>query len=467
MRFRIPLVLALAGTALAISASPASAMVVGVESNHELVNSNVTLEQRTRVLDEMRAAGAKAIRVNLGWNEFADACGSQPADALRDDANPCYSWSGLDQTVSLASARGIQVVASVSRAPEWLHGARNPMWLGTTAQQWARTVSFYSSFMQAAAHRYRAGSAIGQVRMWTVWNEPNSNTFLAPQLSTAQKRVVPARYAQLLGRTAVAIKAGNPRALVAAGPTGPTGGGQFGVKPIPFIAAVQRNLPRFLPGATLAAKRRWIDAWAHNPYPSTRRSPSLDNAKSPVVRMNNLGDLFRQLDRSPYTRGKPVWATEFGWETNPPDRIFGTAPATQARFMGEAFDWLDRSRRVTVAIWYQFRDASSLGDWQSGVLYANGRRKPSYYWLQRAVSVNAATVRRGRFVRVYVRSGVRPGAVRIAMSTNGGRSWRLLGLRGRRSDGSMVQNVRVTARTTMFAAYDGTRGPSRVVRGVG
>lgn len=446
--------------ALALAPTTAHAVLYGVESNAELTNSNRTEAQRAATLTQMRAAGVQVVRINVGWNELAARCGGQSPTALRDGANPCYDWGVFDQVVRLSRARNMQVLATISRAPAWLHGSSDPAFLGNSDAQWSRSVIHYQSVMFAAASRYRAGSSIGHVRLWTVWNEPNSNNYLAPQRSLFQQRRTAARYAQLLARTAVQVKQANRFALVAAGPTGPTGG-RYGMPPITFLALVQRALPRNLPGAGVF-ERRWVDAWAHNPYPGIATAPSRGTIRAPKVGMANVRDLLRQLDRSPVTRGKPMWATEFSWETNPPDRVLGISPLLQGRFMAEAFDWLDRTRRVPIAIWYGFRDGDLIAtDWQSGVLTNDGQRKASWYWYQRPMAVDLDRVRRGAQVRVWARSAVAPRSTRIAWSQDG-RTWRLLPARGRRSDGSQVQLVRVQ-RKTWFATWDGIRGPARVV----
>ena len=40
---------------------------------------------------------------------------------------------------------------------------------------------------------------------------------------------------------------------------------------------------------------------------------------------------------------KRIWLTEYGYQTNPPDRLLGVSPALQARYVGEAA--LSRLRR--------------------------------------------------------------------------------------------------------------------------
>lgn len=458
MRRLLP-TLALASLALLVPAS-AHAVIYGVEANNDLANSNRSTAQRTQTLDRMQAQGIRIVRVNMGWNELAENCGGVSASALANQEHPCYTWGVFDQVVSLASERGIQVLASISRAPRWLHGTSNAAYVGTTSSQWARTVLHYEAVMQATASRYRTGSDIGRVARWTVWNEPNSPTYFAPQHTYALKRAVPRRYAQMVARTAVAVRKVDPYAQVAAGPTGPTGG-SAGIRPITFVQQVQAALPYFLPG-TGSYERRFMHAWAHNPYPGVSTAPSRGTISSPSVGMANIRDLFRQLDRAPVTRGLPVWATEFGYQTNPPDRILGISAQLQGRFMAESYDWLDSTRRVPVQIWYGFRDPDQPSDWQSGTWYNNGRAKVSRLWQMRPVSVPADTARRGQSVRVWARSMVNPRATRIAMSTDG-RTWRLLPIIGRRADGTMVQLVRVS-RTSWFAAWDGVRGPARVVR---
>lgn len=458
MRRLLP-VLAIASLTLFAPAS-AHAVIYGVEANNDLANSNRSLEQRTQTLDRMKSQGIGIVRVNMGWNELAANCDGISASALANHEHACYSWGVFDTVVRLASERRILVLASISRAPRWLHGSDNGAYVGTTGSQWTKTMLHYEAVMQAAATRYRRGSSRGSVRMWTVWNEPNSPTYFAPMHTAILKVAMPRRYAQMVARSAVAIKKGDRYAYVAAGPTGPTGG-RSGIRPITFVARVQAALPIFLPGSG-AYERRWIQGWAHNPYPGLNTAPSRGTIRSPSVGMSNLRDLFVQLDRHPVTRRLPVWATEFGYQTNPPDRVLGINVFRQGRFMAESYDWLDSMRRVPVAIWYGFRDPDQPGDWQSGTWYNNGRAKASRLWQMRPISVPVDRVRRGQNVRVWSRSMLRPRVTRIAISTNG-RTWRLLPIKGRRSDGTMIQYVRLY-RTTWFATWDGKRGPARVVR---
>jgi hypothetical protein len=454
---------AVAWLAVLLAPTTASATLYGVESNGEFINSDRTLAQQEAALDKVVAQGGDVVRVNVGWNDVAGSCtGQSPAD-LRNPDNPCYSWGVIDNLVQAANTRRVLVLATVSRAPEWLQGSTDPFFLGTTNSQFARSVDHFSAFMGALAERYRTGSTHGFIRMYTVWNEPNSSNYFKPMTTAYLRSLAPRRYALLYARSAIAIKLANPDAQVAIGPTNPTGnpsGRPPGIAPLTFMAGVQRALPAMLPG-TGSFERRYLSAWAHNPYPGIGTAPSRGTMRAPQVGMANVRDLFVQLDRAPVTRGLRVWATEFGYQTNPPDRTLGIPAGLQGRFAAESFDWLDSTGRIPVQIWYGLTDPVQLSDWQSGTYYSSGRAKSSVLWWRRPISVPVTSVRYGTRVRVWARSNVSPTATRIAISYDG-RRWRLLAISGRRGDGTLITLVPITRRT-WFATWDGTRGPARVV----
>jgi hypothetical protein len=457
MRRILPLAAACLALAAAVPAA-ADATLYGVESNSELANSNLSRPQQAETLGKMKAQGVGLVRANVHWNEAAPAaCATQTPSQLRDPDNACYSWGVFDGIVEEATAHNIQVLVSVTHAPSWLHNNADPTYLGASGTQWRRTVQYYSAFLAAAAKRYGQGSPHGTVRLWTIWNEPNSRNYFGPMNTPALVRAAPGRYSQMFAEGAKAIRSSNPGAIVALGPTGPQ---STPWKPITYIKAVQAKLPIFLPG-TGASEKAWIGAWAHNPYPGITGPPSRGTTRSPSVGMANIRDLVKQLDAAPITRGLRIWATEFAYQTNPPDDVLGIAPALQGRYLAEAFDWLDATRRVTVVVWYGFTDPTDIRDWQGGTYYAGGTPKVSLLWWRRPISVPISLTRRGGVVRVWARSMVNPRATRIAYSFNG-RQWRLFPVKGKRADGTTVLAVRMTRRM-WFATWDGTRGPARVV----
>lgn len=448
--------------ALVLLALPTSAgaMIVGLESNGEFTNSDRSPDKQNPALDKAKGLGAQVIRANISWAEIAQNCGGQSLAALGNPQNPCYSWAVIDNLVRESNARGMQLLFSVSRSPQWVNGNPDQMFVGASSVQFNRFVTNYTAFITAIGSRYGNGTTIGRVKMWTIWNEPNSGQFWKPMVTAAQRSSAPLRYAALYAKAAPALRRVNSSAAIAPGPTGPAP--SRAVAPQTFILAFQKHVTRLLPGRTITAKRSYLNAWAHNPYPYARsarlKTSSFAKLNLPNLPIQRTKELIRTLDASPITRKRPVWATEFGYESYPQERVAGVPVFLQGRYMAEAMDVLDATGRVTVAIWYGMTDPVNAADWQSGTYFANGRLKPAALWARRPISVSTTVVARGNRVQVWAKSQLKPKSTTIQYSTNG-RSWKTLtGLR-RRADGSIRANVRVNS-TLFFATYDGVRGPS-------
>ena len=53
---------------------------------------------------------------------------------------------------------------------------------------------------------------------------------------------------------------------------------------------------------------------------------------------------------------KRIWITEYGYQTNPPDRIFGVSFANQARYLTQAYGIAKRNPRIDMFLWFLLRD---------------------------------------------------------------------------------------------------------------
>ena len=73
-----------------------------------------------------------------------------------------------------------------------------------------------------------------------------------------------------------------------------------------------------------------------------------------------------------------IWLTEYGYQTNPPDRLLGVSYATQARYDSEAALRPYLAPRVDLLIHYLVRDEPDPARWQSGLLTVSDLAKPSY-----------------------------------------------------------------------------------------
>jgi hypothetical protein len=116
-----------------------------------------------------------------------------------------------------------------------------------------------------------------------------------------------------------------------------------------------------------------------------------------------------------------IWLTEYGYQTNPPDRLLGVSPALQARYVGEASYVAYRTSRVDMLIHFLVRDEPNIARFQSGVLTLAGKAKPAYGAYQLPL---AQTGRTGSRTAIWgqLRAPGAGGSVRV--ERRGGGVWR-------------------------------------------
>jgi hypothetical protein len=94
------------------------------------------------------------------------------------------------------------------------------------------------------------------------------------------------------------------------------------------------------------------------------------------VTLGNIGDLVKQV--TALYGNKRIWITEYGYQTNPPDRLFGVSYAKQAAYLTQAFALARKNPRIDLMLWFLLRDEPNVGGWQSGLVTYGGKRKPAY-----------------------------------------------------------------------------------------
>lgn len=434
--------------AFLVLAAPSHALMVGAESNGEIVNSNVTPQMQRATLERMRAQGSQLVRANFGWNEIAAACGGQTPAQLADHTNSCYNWTLVDSFAQTTAELGLVPLISLTRVPSWANASSDVNNMGGTSAQFTQVMNHYVALHQAAGTRYRTGSVYGTINYWTIHNEPNSARFWAPRPNAE-------RYGLLYARTAVALRAVHPLARIAPGPTNPTGNGRYSIRPLDFVRRATIAADKYLPG-TLANRRSYMRYWAHNPYPAARHQPSVSSgAAAHIIGMARLGLLVRQLDAHPLTKGAHVWATEFGWETSKAPQV--TSAAQQAQFIAEAFDWMDSLHRVDIGVNYGLTDPVDPVDWQSGTYTSSGQAKPAVAMMRRMISVPAAgtagKLKAGK-VKVWGRSNVAPKSGQLVYRKIGGFAWKPVPGQRRAADGSIRSTVNLVRGSYQFAVRD-------------
>jgi hypothetical protein len=80
-----------------------------------------------------------------------------------------------------------------------------------------------------------------------------------------------------------------------------------------------------------------------------------------------------------YYGNKHLWITEYGYQTNPPDKtIFATTWAKQALYLKQAYTIARKNPRIDMVVWFLVRDQPQIGGWQSGLETVTGRHKPAW-----------------------------------------------------------------------------------------
>src|SRR5581483_5670404 len=131
--------------------------------------------------------------------------------------------------------------------------------------------------------------------------------------------------------------------------------------------------------AGMKAAHARLDAYAHNPYPLAPHETPVSGGcgHCTTVTLSTIGRLLRAVrqDFGTHTR---IWLTEYGYQTNPPDRLLGVSYATQARYLAEAALRAYELPRVDLLIHYLVEDEPDAARWQSGLVTTHDIAKPAY-----------------------------------------------------------------------------------------
>jgi len=321
----------------AASCAPASPDIhYGIQDDAWLQYGPGTLNQR---LATFKRLGVPLVRFTLHWNQIATRRPKHPASP-RDHA---YDWRQSDRVLRGLRRFGLTPVLTLVGTPPWANGGRSPAYAPPRPRD-------FRAFARAAATRYP------WVRYWLIWNEPNLRLWLRPT-----KAVIYVQH--LLNPAYEAIHAVLPHARVGGGETAPRGG-LGGVAPVVWIHG-------------MAMAHAKLDAYTHHPYPSSPvETPSSHGCRfCPSITMATLPKLLILVRR--YFGPKPVWLTEYGYQTNPPDSFLGVSPQRQATLLSLAAMRAWRLSRVTMLIQYLYRDEVALSRFQSGLIFADNEPKPS------------------------------------------------------------------------------------------
>jgi hypothetical protein len=399
----------------------------------------------SRTLSQMKQLGVDTVRVTVLWKVVADNAKLSSAEikkikspaartAARAQAKrfrasdpktyPQLNWDRYDGLVRSAQSIGIRVYFNVTGpGPSWSH-AKTPRSLAKLGGAYKPSPSLFKQYVAAVGRRFSGGYTdengcrckLPRVNMWSLWNEPNQASWLAPQWAKVGGSLIPVaprlfrRLHQFGYRGLVASGHRIDTDTILLGETAPLGSRKRSAKspllPGVFLrelACVKSN-GRSYTGA--AAKLRGCrdfrtygalnaNGYAHHPY--TKNVPTTTRpADSAAITMANIANLGRLLDKlstrtgGKIPRGLALYMTEFGFETNPPDPFSGVSFADQARYdtLGEHLAY--KNPRIAAQAQFLLRDArpvagrpkASKSYWftyQSGLYLADGKPKLSAF----------------------------------------------------------------------------------------
>jgi hypothetical protein len=347
-------------------AGAAPHMLVGLlDESHTLYGNP---DQTFPILGKLHT---QVLRVNLYWGGKFGVAKRRPLDAT-DPSDPAYNWKLYDRTVNYAAQYKIKLLFSIYGTPRWENGQ-------ATLNHAPKKAADLEAFAYAAATRYAGdfpaddGRPLPAVRYWTAWNEPNQPFQLSPQFKRVHGKYLfqaAIDYAKICNAVYTGIHSTMLSSeKVACGVTAPGGNNEAGgtrptISPIAFLLAAKK------------AGMKRFDAYAHHAYP--RKPTETPSTKPPktAVTLANIGDLIKVMTR--LYGHKPLWITEYGYQTNPPDRTFGVSWAKQAAYMKQAYAIGRKNPRIQMMIWFLLKDEPILAGWQSGLMTASGRKKPAF-----------------------------------------------------------------------------------------
>src|SRR4051812_38779318 len=309
-----------------------------------------------RTARRLAALGADRVRITAGWSALAPhprAWKKPRFDATRPAQYQEGPMRALDTAVKSAAAAGMHVQIDLAFwAPRWAvsRGVRR-----SSRQRWRPEAREFGQFAEALARRYDGNYAdptskknkpLPAVRMWTTWNEPNHPSFLLPQSERTSRgwRDVAPHVSRALHEAAYnSLKRIDQQNQVLVGGLSSRGASRPGpdrnIPPLRFLrelACVNERLEPLSDPACRDYHPLQADGFAYHPY-SFEQPPDVPYGgpeTAHLADLSRLTELLKQLhDKGRIATALPLYITEFGYESNPPDKGRGVSPDTQARYM--------------------------------------------------------------------------------------------------------------------------------------
>lgn len=389
----------------------------------------------------LKQLGVDRVHFPIYWDQLApDATSThKPSVNLADPSS--YAQSGFapyDAALRALKAAHIGVILQLSPPPpRWASapGAPHP----ASQTEWKPSAADFGEFVRAVATRYGGhytppgeSAPLPRVNFWSLWNEPDLGVWLAPEVTSSQVEVAPHYYRQLVDAGWTALHAtGHAADTILIGELAPAGihsgsVGQFNsmpplrflralycvgsdLQPLTGTAATERGCP-----ATAAASKQFAaqnpalfhaSGVADHPYPQGLAPNVVTPDEPDYAELGDIPHLTAMLDKIQTVYGQhtefPIWDTEFGYQTKPPDPEAGTvSPATAAYYLNWAEYITYRNPRLQSFDQYLLTDPTS-GMFASGLLSPTGAPKPTYIAFRMPLYLPVTTGTKGQGLDVW------------------------------------------------------------------
>ena len=423
---RLVLAACLLGLAVLPAAAQASDRQLSIMMDDDLL---VYRDDRTRdeAMQRMKQLGVDYMRVTVLWSVVAERTRPGRRFDPRDPGDyPHRNWDRYDRLVRAARTLGLGVYFNVTPpGPPWSRG-RAPRGLRDVVKRaWKPKPGEFSKFVEAVGRRFSGRyrdendgrPLIPKVSFWSLLNEPNQGGWLSPQYERGRMRS-PALARELFLRARASLdRTGHGKDTILFGETAPLGSSLRNqtspIRPKRFYRELLCQSRRGF-RCNLFEKYGPIRATgvAHHPY-TKNVSPLVRDKHPDAITMANASHLPTLIDslarRTGNIRsGLPIYMTEFGFETNPPDPFSGVPIARQAEW-NQLGDFLGYANpRIFAMTQFLLRDVAPVASarrgtkpywftYQSGLFFHDGTPKPAAnaYYLPFIASVagfNAANV---------------------------------------------------------------------------
>ena len=310
---RIAVTLFLAGALFGAASPAAHAADVGVVTD---LTWGASAADQDRTVTAIKGSGASWVRLSVQWKNLEQLPGVYDV----------WWLAHVDRAVELARAADLRILLMVYDAPVWASGSASRTTPSNPAD--------FAGFMRFLSDRYR-----GRIAAYEVWNEQNLARFWTSPS--------PSAYVALLKASYAAVKASDPAALVVFG-------------------GLSTSDYAYVESAYTAGAKGFFDVMAVHPY-TYCGTGSPDEVRrgsdGRITRDSFLG--YREVRASMVARGdeKPIWMTEFGWNTstaacNPAAGVWqgGVSETLQAAYLTRAYALFAADAFVGPSFVYNFRN---------------------------------------------------------------------------------------------------------------